>query len=127
MEYKTVKVSGTMFGGPLYITPTDEKPYVVSITTGGIHPFAQKIADLSGGKIADAFKTAVKNAEMACVVVDCGGSARCGVYPMKRIPTINTNPLGKSGFLGKYMTPDIYVSGVSLDTIELSDKSDVNK
>jgi len=112
-----------MYGGPLYITPTDEKPIIASITTGGVHPFAQKIADITGGKLIDAFKTGVKNAELACVVVDCGGAARCGVYPMKRIPTVNTNPLGKSGFLGKYMTPDIYVSGVTLDLIEPYDES----
>ena len=48
-EYKKVKVEAgkSGWGGPLEIQPTDEKKYIVCITGGGIHPVAQKIADLT--------------------------------------------------------------------------------
>lgn len=43
-EFKSVKAShgGNGWGGPLIITPTAEKPYVLSVTLGGISrsPFA---------------------------------------------------------------------------------------
>ena len=37
------------------ITPTDDRPLVASITGGGIHPVAQRIADLTGGQAFDGF------------------------------------------------------------------------
>ena len=48
-DYKKVKVEAgpSGWGGPLEIQPTDEKKYIVCITGGGIHPVAQKIADLT--------------------------------------------------------------------------------
>ena len=41
-EYKSVKVSTGRggWGGPLTITPTDDKPLIYSVTGGGIHPVA---------------------------------------------------------------------------------------
>lgn len=121
MDYKTVRVESGRggFGGPLTITPTDERPTVACITGGGIHPVAEKIGELTGAEVVDAFRTGVKFDKMACVVIDCGGAARCGVYPQKKVPTINIMPCGPSGFLSRYMKPDIYVSGVKPENVTL--------
>ncbi|UYO63445.1 PTS glucitol/sorbitol transporter subunit IIB [Acetobacterium wieringae] len=107
------------WGGPLVIKPTEEKVYIMSVTGGGIHPVAQKIADLTGGIALDGFSSSAPDSEVACVVVDCGGTARCGVYPKKGIFTINLTPVGQAGPLAQYIKEDIYVSGVKENNITL--------
>ncbi len=125
--FKAVKISKGPggWGGPLVIQPTEQKNKIVSVTSGGIDPIAQRIADLTGAVAVDGFTTGVKDEEYACAVIDCGGTARCGVYPKKRIPTINLTPVGQSGPLAKFITEDIYVSGVKEANIELVDASEV--
>ncbi|MDN5352317.1 MAG: glucitol/sorbitol system component [Clostridiales bacterium] len=127
MSYKAIKVSkGTSgWGGPLVLKPTDEKNVVLSVTGGGIHPLAQKIADLTGARAVDGFHTTVPDEQVMVAVVDCGGTARCGVYPKKNIFTINLTPVGQSGPLAKYIKEDIYVSGVKESNITLTDADDV--
>ena len=89
------------WGGQLAVMPTAEKNKIVSVTGGGIHPVAQKIADLTGAEAVDGFTHGVPDAEYACVVIDCGGTARCGVFPHKQILTINVMSAGKSGPLAR--------------------------
>ena len=84
-DYKAVKVTKGRggWGGPLTIKPTDERPLIASITGGGIHPVAQRIADLTGGEAFDGFSSSAPFDKLAVAVIDCGGTARVGVYPMK--------------------------------------------
>lgn len=124
--YKAVKISrgSNGWGGPLVIQLTEQRNKIVSVTGGGIHPLARKIADLTGGEAVDGFRSPPLESEMAVVVVDCGGTARCGVYPRKRIPTVNLTPVGQSGPLAQFITEDIYVSGVKPENIVLADGSE---
>lgn len=100
------------WGKGLIIGPKGKRRKVVSITGGGIHPVAAKIAELTGTEAVDGFKNSVPEEEIMCVVIDCGGTARIGVYPMKRIPTIDVLPSSPSGPLIKYITDEIFVSEI---------------
>ena len=94
------------------------------ITGGGAEPEClDKIVELTGLTPVNGFKTNCPEEELALVIIDCGGTLRCGIYPKKGIPTINTNPVGKSGPMAKYITEDIYVSGVTSKQISLADGS----
>ncbi|WP_353642330.1 PTS glucitol/sorbitol transporter subunit IIB [Mesorhizobium sp. WSM2239] len=124
--YKAVKISRGSggWGGPLVIQPTEQRNKVVSVTGGGIHPVAKLIAEMTGAEAVDGFKAPPIESEMAVVVVDCGGTARCGVYPRKRIPTVNLTPVGQAGPLAQFITEDIYVSGVKPANIAMADGSE---
>ncbi len=117
---KVVKGSGG-FGGPLVIKPTETRNKVMYITGGGTAPEClDMILELSGMTPVNGFKTNCPEEEIALVIIDCGGTLRCGIYPQKGIPTINTNPVGKSGPLAKFIVEDIYVSGVTSKNISLA-------
>lgn len=121
-KYKAVRISKGSggWGGPLVIEPTPERSKVVSVTGGGIHPLAARIAEMTGAEAVDGFRTPPLESEMAVVVVDCGGTARCGVYPRKRIPTVNLTPVGQAGPLAQFITEDIYVSGVKPENVTMA-------
>ncbi|GHC74975.1 PTS glucitol/sorbitol transporter subunit IIB [Limoniibacter endophyticus] len=125
-ELKAVKISKGAggWGGPLVVKAEGSRDKVVSVTGGGIHPVAARIAELTGMQAVDGFKAPPVEGEMAIVVVDCGGTARCGVYPRKRIPTVNVTPVGQVGPLAQYITEDIYVSGVTPNDVQLADGSE---
>ena len=111
------------WGGPLILKETETKKIVASITGGGIHPVAQKIADELGVQAKDGFKEKVAPDEMICAVVDCGGTARAGVYPKLGVMTLNLHATTPSGPLAKYITEDIYVSGVTVKQISTEDSN----
>ena len=123
--YKAVKVTAGKggWGGPLIILPTDQRNKIASVTGGGIHPVAKRLAELTGGIAVDGFRTPPLESEMAAVVVDCGGTARCGVYPRKRIPTLNLNQVGQAGPMAEFIKEDIYVSGVTPKDMVMADGS----
>jgi glucitol/sorbitol PTS system EIIB component len=117
--YRTVKVErgANGWGGPLFIQPTAERNKIVAVTGGSMPEVAERLAELTGGILVDGFRNPPPESEMAAVVIDCGGTARCGVYPRKRIPTINLTSVGQSGPLAQFITEDTYVSGVTLESL----------
>ena len=119
LNYKPVTVTKGRggWGGPLTIRPNEEKRYIVSVTGGGIHPVAEEIAKLTGAEAVDGFKGSYDKETMACVIIDCGGTARCGVYPKMNILTVNVNATSPSGPLMKFINEENFVSGVKLENI----------
>ncbi|CDO05652.1 PTS sorbitol transporter [Mycolicibacterium cosmeticum] len=123
-DYKAVKVSKGRngWGGPLVIKPTDDRPLIYSVTGGGIHPVAQRIADLTGGEAFDGFRSSAPFDKVAVAVIDCGGTARIGVYPMKNVLTIDINAATPSGPLANFIKETNFVSHVGTGEIEAIDQ-----
>ncbi|MDE7242971.1 MAG: PTS sorbitol transporter subunit IIB, partial [Oscillospiraceae bacterium] len=97
---------------------------VMYITGGGAEPEClQKIVELTGLTPVNGFKTNCPEEELALVIIDCGGTLRCGIYPKKGIPTINVMPVGKSGPMAQFITETIYVSAVTSEQVSLADGS----
>lgn len=120
MGYNSVKITKGSggFGGPLTVTPKEGKDVLLYITGGGAEPeIVQKIVEITGCRAVNGFKTSVPDEEIFLVIIDCGGTLRCGIYPQKRIPTINVMPVGPSGPLAKFIKEDIYVSAVGMNEI----------
>ena len=118
-DYKAVKIDKGPggWGGPLTIKPTADRPYIYSVTGGGIHPLAAKIAELTGGEAFDGFSSSKPFDQIAVAVIDCGGTARIGVYPMKKVPTVDIHATSPAGPLAMFITEDLLVTGVKLDNI----------
>jgi PTS system glucitol/sorbitol-specific IIB component/PTS system glucitol/sorbitol-specific IIC component len=125
MPYRAVKISRGRggWGGPLVVKPEPGKDLIYCVTGGGIHPVAQRIAELSGGRAFDGFRSSAPEKQIACVVIDCGGTARIGVYPMKKILTIDVKPSSPSGPLMKFITEWLFVSGVRPEDVTLLEES----
>jgi len=120
-EYRKVRISHGPkgWGGPLVIEPKPGRDLIYSVTGGGIHPLAQHIADLTGGTPFDGFKSKAGFDEIAVAVIDCGGTARVGVYPMKKVPTVDIYSTKPSGPLFRFITEDLFVSGVRPEDVEI--------
>ncbi|MCI8566315.1 MAG: PTS glucitol/sorbitol transporter subunit IIB [Lachnospiraceae bacterium] len=115
MAYKavTIKKGPSGWGGPLTIQATETCNKILCVTGENVSPIAQKLAEMTGCELVNGWKTTVPDEQVLAAVVDCGGTARCGVYPKKGIFTINLTPVGQSGPLAKFITEDIYVSDVT--------------
>lgn len=122
--YRRVKVSrgARGWGGPLIIEPKPGKNLIYCVTGGGIHPVAQRIAELTGGQTFDGFRSKADFEEIAVAVIDCGGTARVGVYPMKGVLTVDIHGTSPSGPLMKFIKETNFVSGVTVDSIVLLDE-----
>jgi len=120
MSYSKVKITRGSggWGGPVIVSPDDVKNKVVYVTGGAKPEVAETIAKLTGCELIDGFTHGVRDSETACVVINCGGTLRCGIYPQKKIPTVNIMSTGKSGPLAQFMKEDIYVSDVKSKNVK---------
>jgi glucitol/sorbitol PTS system EIIB component len=118
-DYKAVTIEKGRggWGGPLTIKPTAERNLIYSVTGGGIHPVAARIAELTGGEAFDGFRSSAPFNKIACAVIDCGGTARVGVYPMKKVPTVDVHPTSPAGPLAMFITEELFVSGVKPENV----------
>ncbi len=123
-DYRSVKINkGTNgWGKYIIVKPSEGKDKVISVTGGGIHPLASRIAELSGGIAVDGFKNPVPNEQVFCAVVDCGGTLRTGLYPKQGIPTVNILDGGPSGPMAEFCKETNFVSGSKVKDIELTDE-----
>ncbi|QCR19916.1 PTS glucitol/sorbitol transporter subunit IIB [Agrococcus sp. SGAir0287] len=121
-DFQSVRVSAGNGGwGPgLTVTPDEHKNVILSVTGGGVHPVAARIAELTGAEAVDGFTNSVPDDKVAAVVINCGGTARIGVYPKKRMLTVDVYPGEPSGPLAQFITPDVFVSAVGVEQVELA-------
>ncbi|WP_027586577.1 PTS glucitol/sorbitol transporter subunit IIB [Acidipropionibacterium thoenii] len=109
------------WGPGLVVRVHGDRNIVLSVTGGDEHPVAKRIAELTGGRVVNAFNSGAPDDQVMCAVINCGGTARSGVYPKKRIPTVNVFTASPGGPLQKYITDDIYVSGVGVSNVETAE------
>lgn len=112
------------WGGPLYLSCEGKRNVILSMTGRGVHPLAKHIADAIGARAVDGFKEVPHDDEIVCAVINCGGTLRCGVYPQKKINTINLNAIGPSGPLADHIVEEIYVSGVKKENVKAVNEED---
>ncbi len=127
-EYHAIRIEkgDGGFGGPLIVIPTAKRNKVMYILGEVEVPEPlDKIVRLSGMEAVDGYKETVPEEELGLVIVDCGGTLRCGIYPKKRIPTINVMPVGAAGPLASYIVEDIYASAVVSDGIRLATEEEI--
>jgi glucitol/sorbitol PTS system EIIB component len=105
------------WGKGLVLRADGTRNVVLSVTGGGIHPVAARIAELTGAEAVDGFTSTAPDERVLCAVINCGGTARIGVYPRKRIPTVDVYPGAPGGPLAQFITEDIFVSAVGPDDV----------
>jgi glucitol/sorbitol PTS system EIIB component len=107
------------WGKGLVLRPDGTRNVVLSVTGGGIQPVAARIAELTGAEAVDGFTSTAPDERVLCAVINCGGTARIGVYPRKKIATVDIYPGAPGGPLAQYITEDIFVSAVGTDDVSL--------
>ncbi|MDE1515435.1 PTS glucitol/sorbitol transporter subunit IIB [Vibrio sp. dsl-7] len=122
----TVVVGNQGWGGPLYIPIISGKK--ILYVTGGIKPkVVDYISQLTGLEPVDGFKNIIADEDIALVVIDCGGTLRCGLYPKKNLYTLNIHATGKSGPLAQFIHEGIYASSVDESCISIVEHENVSE
>ena len=57
----------------------------------------RRLAELTGGEAFDGFSSSAPFDKLAVAVIDCGGTARVGVYPMKKVKTVDIHATSPAG------------------------------
>ncbi|AIJ22483.1 PTS glucitol/sorbitol transporter subunit IIB [Amycolatopsis methanolica] len=109
------------WGKGLLLRADGKRDKVLSVTGGGIHPVAARIAELTGAEAVDGFHTSVPDDEVVAAVINCGGTARIGVYPRKGLPTVDVYPGAPGGPLAKFITEELFVSAVGVKEVTEAD------
>ena len=62
--YQSIKIVAGKggWGGPLVLVPTEVRSKIVSVTGGGIHPLAAKIAEIRGESLEEVAHYTTENA-----------------------------------------------------------------
>ncbi|WP_158894986.1 PTS glucitol/sorbitol transporter subunit IIB [Amycolatopsis anabasis] len=110
------------WGKGLLLRTDGKRSKVLSVTGGGVHAVAARIAELTGAEAVDGFTTSVPDEEVLCAVINCGGTARIGVYPRKGIPTVDVYAGAPGGPLAKFITEELFVSAVGVDEVNVSEE-----
>ncbi|PXY21685.1 MULTISPECIES: PTS glucitol/sorbitol transporter subunit IIB [Prauserella] len=115
-----VRAGAGGWGPGLLLRAEGKRNKVLSVTGGGIHEVAARIAELTGAEPVDGFTTTVPDDEVVAAVINCGGTARIGVYPRKGIPTVDVYPGAPGGPLAKFITEELFVSAVGVEQVQPS-------
>lgn len=107
------------YGKGLWL-PVASGKKVLSLTGREIHTVAIEIGALTESEIVNGFSDIPPDNDILCVVINCAGSLRCGLYP----PTINVLPTWRAGPLAQFITEENYVSGVTPEQLVLVDTAE---